>query len=92
MVDTIPGTDISIAKLNRELRYINETFGTVNDPLGIRVTGISLGSHPHLRIYDVVSMSNPFSGSCNGYVLASGATVPEDGTHSYVKHEWHFYF
>jgi hypothetical protein len=89
IVDQLPGTDISIVKLNSGLRYVNETFGTTNDPNGIRTNSISLGRPPHLRIYDLVTMNNPFSGSCEGRVLGLGAKIPGEGDKDYVRHEWH---
>jgi hypothetical protein len=88
ILDSLPGTDISLAKLNRGLRYINETFGTTGNPLGIQANGISSGYAPHLRIEDGLSMNSPFSGSCNGLVMGNGAIIPENGDHEYVPHEW----
>jgi hypothetical protein len=88
--DVLPGTDISIVKLNSGLRYVNETFGTTDNPSGIKASGISPCYPPHLRAYDPITMDNPFSGSCQGFVLGLGAIIPE-GDQDYVLHEWQIF-
>lgn len=88
IVDTIPGTGISMARLNPGLRYVNETFGSHEEPNGIKINGLTPPSPPHLRAYDEVQMNNPFSGSSEGIVMALGATIPEEGNLEYVKHQW----
>jgi hypothetical protein len=88
IVDRLPGTDISIVKLNSGLRYVNETFRTKNNPDGIKTSSLSPGFPPHLRIYDPITMENPFSGSCAGLVLGLGAKIPEEGDRDYVLHKW----
>ena len=89
IVQNLPGTDISLAKLNAGLRYTNETFGTKENPGGVRINGISPGYPPHLRNFDSISMDNPFSGNCEGTVLALGARVPEEENTDFVRHEWY---
>jgi hypothetical protein len=91
IVDRLPGTDISIVKLNSGLRYVNETFGTTDNPGGIRASGISPCYPPHLRAYDLITMDNPFSGSCHGFVLGLGGIIPEEGDKDYVLHEWQIF-
>ena len=65
-IETFPGTDISIARLNPGLRYINETFGTQAAPDGVLLNGISSAYTMHLQVYNNLTMNNPFSGSCEG--------------------------
>ena len=91
IVDRLPGTDISIVKLNSGLRYVNETFGTTDNPSGITASGISPCYPPHLRAYDPITMDNPFSGSCQGFVLGLGGKIPEEGDKDYVLHEWQIF-
>ena len=88
IVERLPGTDISIVKLNPGLRYVNETFGTRDNPDGIKTNGVSPCYPPHLRSYNEITMDNPFSGSCVGLVLAMGAKIPEEGDREYVMHKW----
>jgi hypothetical protein len=88
IVDKLPGTDISIVKLNSGLRYANETFGTKDNPNGIKMSSISPCYPPHLRSYDAITMDNPFSGSCDGMVLGLGAKLPEEGEGDLIPHEW----
>ena len=88
IVESLPGTDISIARLNPGLRYVNETFRTCAEPHGIRMNGISPAYPPHLRVYDSLTMNNPFCGSCEGVTMALGAKVPEEEDREYVAHEW----
>ncbi|KAH0551323.1 hypothetical protein GP486_007432 [Trichoglossum hirsutum] len=89
IVDRLLGTDISIVKLNPGLRYTNETFGTEDNPDGIKMSDISPCYPPHLRAYDAITMNNPFSGSCEGVVLGLGAMFPEEGERGYVLHQWY---
>ncbi|KAI4127457.1 MAG: hypothetical protein LQ347_004596 [Umbilicaria vellea] len=91
IIDSLPGTGISVARLNSGLRYVNETFGTHADPDGVQLTGISPAYPPHLRVYNALSMNNPFSGSCEGVTMALGAIIAGEGDKSYVAHEWSFF-
>lgn len=93
IIESLPGTDISLARLNPGLRYLNETFGTYAEPDGVRMNGISPGYPPHLRAYDSLSMNNPFSGSCEGVTLGLGAIIAGEGEgdKGYVAHEWSFF-
>ncbi|KAA6406532.1 MAG: hypothetical protein FRX48_09697 [Lasallia pustulata] len=91
VIENLPGTDISIARLNSGLRYVNETFGTYAEPDGVRMNGISPAYPPHLRVYDALSMNNPFSGSCEGVTMALGAIIAGEGDKGYVAHEWSFF-
>lgn len=43
IVHNLPGTDISVAKLNTGLRYIKQTFGIDANPEGVEIAGISPG-------------------------------------------------
>jgi hypothetical protein len=88
IVDRLPGTDISIVKLNSGLQYVNETFSATDNPGGIKASGMSPCYPPHLRAYDLITMDNPFSGSCQGFVLGLGGIIPEEGDKDYVLHEW----
>ena len=88
IIESLPGTDISIARLNPGLQYINETFGTSAEPDGVQMNGISPAYPPHLQVYDALSMNNPFSGSCEGVTMALGATIAGEGDKDYVTHEW----
>lgn len=91
IVDRLPGADISIVKLNSGLRYVNETFGTKDNPNGIKMSGLLPCYPPHLRVYDPITMENPFSGSCEGCVLGMGAKIPGEGGKDYILHEWHIF-
>lgn len=88
IVANLPGTDISLAKLVPGLRYVNETFGTIENPAGQIVNGMSTGRPPWLHIGDMLWMNNPFSGGCEGSVLALGALIPGNGDHEHVPHQW----
>jgi hypothetical protein len=91
IVDRLPRTDISIVKLNSGLRYVNETFGTKDNPNGIKTNGISPCYPPHLKTFKRITMDNPFSGSCAGLVLGLGARIPGEGDRDYVRHQWHVF-
>jgi hypothetical protein len=91
IVDRLPGTDISIVKLNSGLRYVNETFGTNDNPNGIKTNGISPCYPPHLKAFKRLTMDNPFSGSCAGLVLGFGARIPGEGDRDYVRHQWNVF-
>ena len=41
IIESLPGTDVSIAKLNPGLRYVNKTFGNNTDSQGTSITGLS---------------------------------------------------
>ena len=43
IVKTLPNTDISLLQLNAGLRYVNQTFGSDEDPAGITIPTLSLG-------------------------------------------------
>ncbi|KAL2041234.1 hypothetical protein N7G274_006179 [Stereocaulon virgatum] len=91
IIESLPGTDISIASLNPGLRYVNETFGTYAEPDAIRISEISPAHPPHLRVYDALSMNNPFSGSCEGVIVVLGAVIPEEGDKDCVAHTWNLF-
>lgn len=88
IVDALSGTDISIAKLDAGLHYVNETFGTATEPNGVRLSGISPGYAPHLLAYDELFMNTPLNGGCEGSVLALGARVEGAIGKKYIRHEW----
>ena len=88
IVTSIPNTDISFARLNPGLRYINETFGVPPQDNGVLIKSISPGYSPHLRSYDDLTMNNPFSGGCEGTLLATGAKISDINNLTYVKHQW----
>ena len=88
IVGEIPNTDISLARLKTGLRYVNETFGNFDEPEGMRISGISAGRPPHLLNYELISMNNPFAGSCDGIILGLGIKVPDYGDKDFIKHQW----
>ena len=79
MVQSFTDTDISFVRLNPCLRYANEIFGTDREPDAMRMSGISPGYQPHLRVYDGRTVENPFSESCEGATMTLGAGIPEEG-------------
>ena len=91
IIESLLGTDISIARLNPGLRYVNKTFGTYAKPDSIRMNGVLPAYPPHLRVYDALSMNNPFSGSCEGVTIALGATIPEEGDKDYMAYIWNLF-
>lgn len=91
IVHNLPGTDISVAKLNTGLRYVNQTFGTEDNSEGIDITGISPGYPPHLRRYDFISMNNPFVGHSEGTVIAVGLKLATEGESKFIRHTWNFF-
>ena len=91
VIESLDGTDISIVKLNRGLRYTDKTFGTATEPSGIRIRGISRGFPPHLRVFDPAYVNNHFTGGCEGATMALGVIIPEEGRKDYVGHVWHLF-
>ena len=87
IVDQLPGTDISIAKLNSGLRYTNETFGTRENPSGVQASGISPNYPPHTLVGDAITMDNPFSGFCEGQIMALGTKILGEGA-EHIPHKW----
>lgn len=87
IVDSIPNTDIAIVKLNKGLRYTNHTFGTAENPGGNEMVDISPNYPPHTFIGDIISMDNPYSGFCEGQIIALGAKMADSGTR-YIAHTW----
>lgn len=71
VVDSIPDTNIAIAKLNKGLRYTNHTFGTTENS-GNEIAGISPNYPPHTFVGDIISMDNPYSGFCETRYCARG--------------------
>ncbi|KAA6408946.1 MAG: hypothetical protein FRX48_07290 [Lasallia pustulata] len=91
VIENLLGTDISIARLNSGLQYVNKTFGTYAEPDGIQMNRISPAYPPHLQVYNALSMNNPFSGSCKGVTMALGAIIAGKGDKGYVAYEWSFF-
>ena len=91
IVASLPHTDISMVKLNTGLRYVNVTFGNDTEPDGTIINGLAVDRTPHMRSYDDVTMNNPFSGHCNGAVLATGARITGEGDKRYVLHDWYVF-
>jgi hypothetical protein len=91
IIEHLPGTDISVMKLNTGLRYTNHTFGSEVNPDGTEASGISPGYPPHLRGYDSVTMDNPYSGFSEGSMLATGYKCPDGGRTEYVLHSWNIF-
>ena len=89
IVASLPHANISLAKLNPGLRYINETFGNGTGPDGTKINGFTADFRPHMRSYDSLNMNNPFSGYCVGTVLATGARVTGESNKNFVLHEWY---
>lgn len=79
IVESIPDADIAIVKLNKGLRYTNHTFGTAKNPGGKAMVGISPNYPPHTLIGDIISMDNPYSGFCEGRIVALGAKIGNSG-------------
>lgn len=75
IIKTLSGTDISITRLNPDLRYINEIFGIYAEPDEVRLNGISPTYPLHLQVYNALKMKNPFPGSCEGLTMALGAKI-----------------
>jgi hypothetical protein len=90
IIEDLPGTDISVAKLNPGLRYINQTFGTGVNPEGVTTSGISPGYPPYLKFYDSITMDNPYSGFSEGSVVAVGFKFYGEHT-EYIVHSWSFF-
>ena len=86
IVTKLPKTDIAIVKLNPGIRYINETFGTAENPNGIRTNGLSPNYSPYTRIGDEVTMDTPFSGFCEGLIIGLGLKIDNDT--EYIGHVW----
>ena len=78
----IPGLDVSLAKLNQGLTYVNETFDDSNGP-GVMLSGIATSP----KGYEPLTMNNPYTGSCEGLLLGVGIRV-EGEEAVYVKHHW----
>lgn len=87
IVELIPDTDIAIVKLNKGLRYTNHTFGTPQNPDGKAMVGLSPNLPIQTLIGDIVSMDNPYSGFCEGQVIALGVKMADSGTR-YITHTW----
>ena len=66
----IPRLDVSLVKLNKGLKYVNETFGDASSS-GVMLSGMAA----ILRGFDPLTMNNPFTGSCEGVLLGSGFRV-----------------
>ena len=88
IVRSLPGTDISLAKLNTGLRYYNQTFGTDANPEGVEMIGLSPGYPPHLRRYDPLHMNNPYMGYSEGTVISVGLKLDTEGEINYIRHTW----
>jgi hypothetical protein len=67
-----------LPNLNSGIRYINEMFGTRENPNGTRTNGLSPNCPPHTRVGDNLRMDTPFSGFCEGLVLGLGMKVRGD--------------
>lgn len=69
-------TDISLVKLHSNIKYSSQTFGSdLHPPQQIK----SLKKPNGLRVGDILSMENPFSGYCEGSVVdAVWMSIPED--------------
>ncbi|KAK3079375.1 hypothetical protein LTS18_005015 [Coniosporium uncinatum] len=85
IVHSISGTDISLVRLTKGLRYVNQTFGTLDEPEGTVLNGLSPGYQPHLQKFDIISMNNPFSGRADGRVLAVGIKIEGKDV---MHHDW----
>ena len=48
---------------------------------------ISPNYPPHTFIGDIISMDNPYSGFCEGQIIALGAKMADSGTR-YIAHTW----
>ncbi|PGH12750.1 hypothetical protein AJ79_04111 [Helicocarpus griseus UAMH5409] len=84
----LPTCGISLMKLDRGLRYANETFGSAQTPQGFTLDRFSSCRPPELHVYDRVTMDNPYSGACEGLVVGFGAIFDEDDKGRYILHHW----
>ena len=96
IVEKLHGTDISVVKLRRGVRYTNHTFGTEANLEGIKASGVSPGYPPHLLRYDNLEMNNPYSGYAEGVALGFGLRIADEGDGSeaendYVQHTWNIF-
>lgn len=91
IVEKLPGTGISVAKLKKGLRYTNHTFGTEANAEGIQASVISPGYPPHLRRYDSLEMNNPYSGHAEGIVIGVGLRIAKEEEIAYVQHTWNIF-
>ena len=64
IIESLSGIGIFIARLNPNLRYINETFKNYEKSHDVRMNKISPVYSPHLRVYDALTMNNLFCESC----------------------------
>ena len=62
IVEQLPGTSISVIKLETGLRYTNHTSGTETNAVGINASGILPCYPPHLSEYSLFDMINSYSG------------------------------
>lgn len=74
IVTELPETGISLAKLNKGLRYTNETFGSPG-LLPITITKTAPPYPPQTKLFDPLSINSPYSGQCDGSLLAVGVRV-----------------
>lgn len=88
IVPNLPGTDLSVAKLNTGLRYTNQTFGTDANPEGVKIAAISPAYPPHLRRYDILDMNNPYTGHTEGTVIGVGFKLATEGETEFISHTW----
>ena len=89
VVRSLPHLDISLVRLHPGFRYVNHTFGnTTTDSQGTLLTGLSPCVPPHLRIYDLITTDNPFTGLCEGLTMAVGVRITDDPKATYVRHQW----
>ncbi|KAL9596074.1 MAG: hypothetical protein Q9219_006021 [cf. Caloplaca sp. 3 TL-2023] len=90
IVEELFGTDIAVARLNPGIRYTNDIFRSEEDPAGFLIKGIAPSYPPYLKIYDEVTMNNPFTGSSEGTLMALGARIVDDpGKKKLIRHQWH---
>lgn len=92
VVKELGKTDVSVVRLNKGLKYVNETFKTANGEDGVTIDGISPGEPPHLRIGNHLSMNNPYSGFSEGMVIGFGARVEGFSSEArWIRHVWTYF-
>lgn len=85
IVRSLPGTNISVAKLNTGLRYTNQLFGTDANPEGVEITAFSPG---YPRRYDILDMNNQYMEHSEGTVVSVGLKLDTEGKTEYIRHTW----
>ncbi len=88
VVKNLPDMGISLVKLKAGLHYINETFSATGvQREGTKINEICPDYHPHLKVYDSLTMDNPYTGRSEGVVLAVGARIKDLEAVKWTPHQ-----